>query len=243
VIQPTSVSVDLGTFELDLPLVLHPEGVVLDPQGQPVPALIAPNWFFYDGAMRPVHRFAAGKDGRFHGTVEVYDSTSEITLLALDEAQGRAGLATWNPVEAGKPLEIRLEIAVRLFGRYQTDAAGVPALTNTDIEAALPGRALPVPVAACQSKDGTFEFRLPPGKYILKGYGTDTQRVDLEIELGRDVLERDLEVIVLPLSMIARHVGQQAMSWHITDARGLPKDVKLADFRGKWVLIEFWGDW
>jgi thiol-disulfide isomerase/thioredoxin len=29
----------------------------------------------------------------------------------------------------------------------------------------------------------------------------------------------------------------------VTDAKGIRKDITLADFRGKWVLLEFWGTW
>jgi hypothetical protein len=29
----------------------------------------------------------------------------------------------------------------------------------------------------------------------------------------------------------------------VTDARGVKRDVQLSDFKGKWVLIEFWGFW
>ena len=28
---------------------------------------------------------------------------------------------------------------------------------------------------------------------------------------------------------------------HITDARGINKDVQPSDFKGKWVLVDFWG--
>lgn len=54
---------------------------------------------------------------------------------------------------------------------------------------------------------------------------------------------RDLGVIELPLTIIARNAGKQAMPWHLTDARGLSKEANLSDFRGKWVLLEFWGHW
>ncbi|MGE5191819.1 MAG: TlpA family protein disulfide reductase, partial [Deltaproteobacteria bacterium] len=29
--------------------------------------------------------------------------------------------------------------------------------------------------------------------------------------------------------------------WNVTDARGVKKDVQIADFRGKWLLVGFWG--
>jgi thiol-disulfide isomerase/thioredoxin len=30
-------------------------------------------------------------------------------------------------------------------------------------------------------------------------------------------------------------------NWHITDARGVTKSVQPADFKGKWLLVDFWG--
>src|SRR5205823_4038152 len=38
-----------------------------------------------------------------------------------------------------------------------------------------------------------------------------------------------------------KHVGRPPPPWHVVDARGVKKDVQPADFRGKWVLVEFWG--
>src|SRR5262249_51129553 len=32
-------------------------------------------------------------------------------------------------------------------------------------------------------------------------------------------------------------------AWTLADARGVKKDVTLADYRGKWVLVDFWGYW
>lgn len=36
---------------------------------------------------------------------------------------------------------------------------------------------------------------------------------------------------------------RRAPEFHITAARGIDPKVKLADFRGKWLLIDFWGHW
>lgn len=38
-----------------------------------------------------------------------------------------------------------------------------------------------------------------------------------------------------------KHYGEPPPKWHITDARGVKKDVRISDFRGKWVLLDFWG--
>ena len=42
---------------------------------------------------------------------------------------------------------------------------------------------------------------------------------------------------------IAKHVGKEPPPLRVTDARGLNTGVRLADLKGKWVLIEFWGFW
>jgi peroxiredoxin len=34
--------------------------------------------------------------------------------------------------------------------------------------------------------------------------------------------------------------GKRPPPWHLTDAKGIPKDADLADFRGKWVVLYFW---
>ena len=53
----------------------------------------------------------------------------------------------------------------------------------------------------------------------------------------------DLKTLEVPATIIARHVGKAPPPWHVTDARGVNKEVQLADFKGKWVLLEFWGYW
>jgi alkyl hydroperoxide reductase subunit AhpC len=40
---------------------------------------------------------------------------------------------------------------------------------------------------------------------------------------------------------LADSIGKALPDWTVTDAQNAKKDVKLADFKGKWVLLEFWG--
>lgn len=41
----------------------------------------------------------------------------------------------------------------------------------------------------------------------------------------------------------AQDVGKAAPAWRVTEARGAKNTIKLSDFKGKWVAIEFWGFW
>jgi peroxiredoxin len=124
-------------------------------------------------------------------------------------------------------------------------------------------------LAFCGSWDARFELLLPPGKYTLHAYGetdTKTDLIDLSMSPDREVmLQRDVPVSDLgTLKLVQReisgrekwmveaknegkwgdyttHYGQPPPNWHIKDARGVSKDVQLADFRGKWVLVYLWG--
>ena len=51
---------------------------------------------------------------------------------------------------------------------------------------------------------------------------------------------RDKEGIARDFSQF---YGKEPPELTVTDARGVPKGVKLADFRGKWVLLDFWAVW
>lgn len=53
----------------------------------------------------------------------------------------------------------------------------------------------------------------------------------------------DLGAIAFQPTIVARHYGKEPPAWNVTAARGLDKTVKLEGFRGKWVLLEFWGYW
>ena len=37
--------------------------------------------------------------------------------------------------------------------------------------------------------------------------------------------------------------SRPAPEFRVTAARGINPNVKLADFRGKWLLIDFWAHW
>ena len=42
----------------------------------------------------------------------------------------------------------------------------------------------------------------------------------------------------------AVHKGRRLPAWKVTEARGLPLDkTAVESFRGKWLLVEFWGFW
>jgi thiol-disulfide isomerase/thioredoxin len=120
---------------------------------------------------------------------------------------------------------------------------------------------------SCGSFDARFEAWLPPGSYVLGAYSEFADKELFEGELIPDrtiTLSSDARDVDLGLLKFAphrtqnrtriaqakehgrwndytKHYGEKPPRWHITDARGVARDVQLADFAGKWVLVEFWG--
>ena len=65
-----------------------------------------------------------------------------------------------------------------------------------------------------------------------------------ELSLTGDPAEVDLGAVDLPAHFLARHEGRVLPEWKVSEARGLPLEgTRLADFRGTWLLVEFWGYW
>jgi thiol-disulfide isomerase/thioredoxin len=114
----------------------------------------------------------------------------------------------------------------------------------------------------CSSAKSRFEFWLPPGNYQFEAFGHDPPRLDLAdphpIKVQAGQLEFDCGVFDLtPASRLmyrfqdakkegtwrayTERYGQPCPNWHAVDARGVRKGEQPADFRGKWLLVYFWG--
>ena len=120
-------------------------------------------------------------------------------------------------------------------------------------------------VAVCSSQKSRFEFWLPPGDYQLEAFGHTTPPHELasfqSVTLASG--QRDVESGILELTPelptiqdrindakakgtwvdIQKRYGKPAPAWYVTDARGVDKDVTISAFKGKWVLLYFWGPW
>jgi hypothetical protein len=123
-------------------------------------------------------------------------------------------------------------------------------------------------VVSCGSETQSLEFSLPKGIYRLDVYavsGKQPENIDLRVfpdrelvidgnggtvdlgilELQDDLLDReDLEVASKEAGRwrdYTQHYGEKAPRWNAVDARGIDAHTNIESFRGKWVLLEFWG--
>ena len=204
---------------------------------------------------------ATDSDGRF--SMKVADIHP--ALMAMDGPRQRGGLATLPPGSAPAEVEIRLGPLVRARGSIEGPGPGQKP-TWTHVYTLLPDdptRPLDsMRLVGCGSFEGRFEMALPRGHYKLHAY-TDPFDAhvtpDPELDLTGVATEVDLGVLRLSAtkpnvrvlterskaagsySDYTKHYGDPAPPWHATDARGVARDCKPSDFRGKWLLVDFWG--
>lgn len=149
------------------------------------------------------------------------------------------GGAAGEQKSIGKDRTITLGPLVRVKGDFSCKELNQkPTWTNVYFMTADGARVL-----QCASREATFSFLLPAGKYQFWGYGADIKDVHQDLTVSADKAELNLQTLDVPATVIAKHKGKTPPAWHVTDARGVKKDVTLADFKGKWVLVEFWGFW
>lgn len=221
------------------------------------------------GEMEPTGRpqpLRTGSDGRF----SIKDPDPYFAVMAMDRSRRQGGIALIPKAEGAEPLEIRLVPLVTVRGSFEGPRSGQqPSWTHVYVH--LPGdpsRPLhSTRLVSCGSFEAKFEVGLPPGKYTLQAYSQFADKEQLEGELVPDkafVLETgrtDVDLGRLKLvphrpdrqtleakakaegswNDYTQHYGESPPPWHATDARGVSKDARIADFRGKWVLLDFWG--
>ena len=204
-----------------------------------------------DGRLRPVQSVKTDADGRFE--LEVRRRSPFGALVAYDARRQHGAIAVVRtfPRTAEEPVE--LELSALVLVRLSFDVAnlkrtpeGVTAWFNAHVEhdfrgepREIFGRVLEVPGAL-----NRLECKLPPGDYTVyadAGGGLRPVASRFSVPPGGPVY--DLGTLPLQPSPLAQAVGKAPPAWHVTEARAVAKSVQLGDYKGRWVLLEFWGYW
>jgi hypothetical protein len=222
-------------------------GKVVDAKGQAVEgATVASFWMRSargndgqgESSIKPVRGVRTDREGRFTLELQLYGRDG--ALLAMDRGQRMGGSVIVKAKGPIEPITITLGPLVRVHGLFScTELGKPPTWTNLYVSLMPSG----VRLVMNDSREAKFDVLVPPGTYQLWGYGTDVADLRKDITAKADTPDLDLGTLDLPATIIAKHKGKSPPQWNLTDARGVKKDVRLADFKGKWVLMEFWGFW
>jgi thiol-disulfide isomerase/thioredoxin len=118
-------------------------------------------------------------------------------------------------------------------------AAGESKFTNVYVYALGDTQLRPM---ASMSKNRQFNFLLPPGDYLLHAYGDESFNTDRYLHLDDLASTTKLE-IDLPADSLTGLIGKPAPELRGIKAWKDGKATTLAELRGKWVLVDFWGFW
>ena len=217
-----------------------------------------------EGRMEPWGLSPTQTDANGDFTIQLH-STNDYKLLAIDKERKRGAVIIVDPRNPPARAECRLVPLIRVHGRLRVAATGQPVRVSSAVFVRLPSSE-DVPLGhdrliMCWSMKSRFEFWLPPGRYEFEPNAGPPHLGSSDphaITLTSGQREFDCGVFDLsPVSSFAdefdkarssgrwrdlkQRYGQPSPSWHAVDARGVPKGVQPSDFRGKWVLVHFWG--
>lgn len=217
--------------------MLRVAGVLVDAEGNPVAdARVSDAWDVQ--ALVPLSFYDLDVDdaGRFSGEIEVWREPFGLVAYTADGAL--AGYVSAKKAEAGE-LKIVMKPTVRVTAEVTCTEMGRPP-KHVSVMWNLGSQRL----GNCNAEDGSFEACLPQGEVSYWAYDSYFATAEGTLTLDGSQPTLDLGAIDLPGSFIEKNLGQVLPAWTVTEARGVDVEkAQIADFRGKWLLIEFWGHW
>jgi hypothetical protein len=205
-------------------------GTVMDGTGAPVAGVgVAQLWLRTEEGLRPEHGVVTAADGAFALTRSW--SGGSIEVLALDPQGARGGFATWKEGAFDAPATVTLlpHGTLRMNLRMPENLPEPEVLFSLthEVEPGVYGAGVVARPAA-----GVLELSLPPGKYTVSFTGPDLEAVGEAATLTAGATS-DLGEFQLQSSVLAQYVGRPPPELHVTDARGVSAEVKLARLQGQ----------
>ena len=197
-------------------------------------------WEAKDGVMTPSNPkdVKTNAEGKAVVVIDNWNEKRPVMVLSADRTQG--GIVGVSKADAGKEVVVTLGAVMRMHGKMDSKELGyAPKWANVTVTR----DGYRAYFTQHITKTAEFEFLLPVGKYHLRVYGEDVTDVKKTVTLEGDRSVLELGAINMGVTPIAKLKGKPLPEFQITDARGVKPDVKLSDYKGKWVYLEFWGFW
>lgn len=238
--------------------------------GEPLNLSDPENLKIYWGNLGQMGSFAA-EDTRKDGTCNLTIHSRSRVLYAMSEDKEFAGIGIVPPdYSANQAIEIHLAAVVTVTGQFRPASPNQPVdWTHVYVEL-VPDVTRPIAInrfISCGSFDRRFQFKVPPGRYRLNAYGASDSLVDdidlaatttptVKIDGRKKVVDvgwlelthqTSLETLKMESKKSGRwqdykdHYGEPAPDWHTSFAIDIEANVNIGDFKGKWVVVEFWG--
>lgn len=197
-------------------------------------------------ASRPAVQAQKTGKGTFSVTVK---DRPRAPVLVVNKDRTQGGLTLVERSQSNQTTRIQLGPLVRVTAEiYCPETGKSPECSIAEVHMLGGDR---IPLTKCGTFKGKVSFLLPPGEYAVSAHSDDLPTRTCHITIPPATTKFDIGVIELLLPKdsegkavnIQEHYGKKPPSLEITDARGVAKVVKLDEYRGKWVLLEFWAVW
>ena len=211
-------------------------GTVVDAEGKPVEGVeIGDNWQL-GKETKAYSGIKTAADGTFSLTLHYF--RPPVALLAMDDKRERGAAVLVQEADAAKPVALTLSPLATVRGELAcSDKEISPAGASVQWQF---GKARIGNLHAVEAK---WETKLPPGAWGFWVFHMDLSNFAKNFDVAADGKELDLGTLEVAPAKLATLRGKDFPKWHVSDARGVGKTVQPGDYKGKWLLVEFWGFW
>lgn len=201
-------------------------------------AELALSWTWEGGKATATAGIKADAKGHFEHMFKKWPGS--LLVLAYDKEREHGSLLLITDEMSKKPLTVRLGPLVKLKGKIVAANPEAPLPAGATLTVAT--QEGNVDILKAKADDKGFALRIPPGKYRIKWAHEGFRSIEKDFEAGPRA-ELDLGTLKAEPTPVSIGIGKTMPPFNAGFVRGGKPDLQIADYKGKWVLVLFWGSW